>query len=88
MYIGYNVSKINNLMDEIVEQHNLVCSNVSMKWSILKAVLRKEWVGPDEFDFEKRMIERINKLLESTETLAKNSVDVMYEWIYWCWCYY
>lgn len=79
MYIGYNVSKINSLMDDIAIKYNTVCADIRTQWAVLKNVLRKEWIGPDEIDFEKRLIERLNKLIESTEILARNSVDVMYE---------
>ena len=79
MYIGYNIQKANEAMTNINDAYVSVCKKVVSQWEELKAILRKEWVGADEQDFEKQLLERIKNMLSSSRTLTSNTVDVLYE---------
>jgi len=79
MYIGYNVLKINEVMKDIVASYLEITRYINSSWLDLRTELRTQWVGPDEQDFEKNFIKRLNDLINSSEQLARNSVDIMYE---------
>lgn len=78
MYIGYNVNKINEVMQEV----NAACVSFSSKvggsFEAVKAVMRREWIGPDQQDFEEELIKRLNKLLENTKLLSINTNENIY----------
>ena len=78
MYIGYNVNKINAVMDDVSSACVSFSSKVGSSFEAVKSVMRREWVGPDQQDFEEELIKRLNKLLENTKALANNTSDNLY----------
>lgn len=79
MFIGYNIQKANEAMASVNDAYVSVSKKVVNEWNEVKGVLRKEWVGADEQDFEKLVQERVQTMLESSRTLTSNTVDSLYE---------
>lgn len=76
MYIGYNIKKINEVMEGIRDAYAEATKKVDEMYNHwFQPSLRQHWVGPDEQDFEKKFVERLNNLLRETDNLAKNAID-------------
>lgn len=84
MYIGYNIDKINDLQEQIIEAGRSATKELISEFGTLKAVLRANWVGYDEQDFEKKMVGRINTLSLEIKKMVWSSVGVIrdlgYSW--------
>ena len=59
--VGYNATRINLLMHEIASSYEMLGQSVIKNYEALKPVLRREWVGEDELDFEKKLVECISQ---------------------------
>ena len=78
MYIGYNVNKINEVMQDVNAACVSFSSKVGNSFESVKSSMRREWIGPDQQDFEEELIKRLNKLLENTKALAINTNQNLY----------
>lgn len=79
MYIGYNIKKINEVMEGISTAYSESTKKVEEMYNQwFQPSLRQHWIGPDEQDFEKKFVDRLNELLTNSEILAKNAIDTMY----------
>lgn len=79
MYIGFNLQKADEMIEKIVEEYNNMGIYTKEQWLPLKETLRREWVGPDELNFEKKLVERINKLYVESYKLAQKCTDTLAE---------
>ena len=50
--IGYNVEKINELMNSLLGSYLDLAETISSGWPALSAKMEAEWIGPDEVDYE------------------------------------
>lgn len=75
--IGYNVSKANELMNEIAKAYDELGIYTEKEWDNVIRVLQKNWVGEDEQDFEKKLADRICNLYENASNLAEHCVDTI-----------
>ena len=62
MYIGYNVNKINEVMQDVNTACVSFSSKVGSSFEAVKAAMRREWIGPDQQDFEEELITNISRL--------------------------
>ena len=85
MYIGFNIKKADEMIEKIKEEYNNLGIYTSEQWGPLKSTLRKEWVGPDELDFEKKLVERICALYVQAHGLAQKCTmtlaDLSCQWV-------
>lgn len=77
MYIGFNLKKADEMIEKVVEEYNNLGIYTKDQWMPLKETLRKEWIGPDELDFEKKLVERICKLYVESYKLAKKCTETL-----------
>lgn len=63
--IGYNVEKINVLMQTIVEKYKSIGEKMAEGWPTLSSTMEKEWVGPDEVSYETELAKNIVHLYVS-----------------------
>ncbi len=75
--IGYNVSKANELMNEIAKAYENLGIYTEKEWDNVIRVLQANWVGEDEQDFEKKLADRICNLYENASNLARGCVDTI-----------
>ncbi|MBR6516465.1 MAG: hypothetical protein IKT40_06370 [Bacilli bacterium] len=79
MYIGYNIKKINEVMESISSAYAESTKKVKEMYETwFQPSLRQHWVGPDEQNFEKKFVDRLNELLTNSETLATNAIETVY----------
>lgn len=79
MYIGFNLKKADEMIERVVEEYNNLGIYTSEQWLPLKETLRKEWVGPDEQNFEKNFVKRICELYVTSYNLASNCTKTLAE---------
>ena len=72
MNIGYNAKNANDLLETICNGYDGLGSKIQNSWPSVKQILTTEWVGPDEQDFEKKFVEKINNLYLASYELASN----------------
>ena len=75
--IGYNGQKINELMEAISTAYTNLAAKVTSNYETLKPVLRAEWVGEDELDFEKNLVNRLNELYYNAGYLSQAAVNAI-----------
>lgn len=76
--IGYNAAKINTLMGSISDAYVALASKVKTNYETLKPVLRKEWVGEDELDFEQKLVTRLNNMYYNAGLLSQAAINAIY----------
>jgi len=76
--IGYNAAKVNALMAQIDASYKALASKVRHNYQNLKPVLRREWVGEDELDFEKKLVDRLNTLYYNAGLLSQAGINAIY----------
>lgn len=85
MYIGYNIEKINNVMNGIRKAYLNANSYIVEEFPHLKSVFRTHWIGYDEYDFETNLVGRLNMLIgkgfELCETTLKTLRELALAWI-------
>lgn len=81
--IGYNVSKINELMTTLANNYKSMGEKMAEGWPALSTTLEKEWIGPDEVSYETELAKNIcnlyanctdviNQLINSIKVLGEN----------------
>lgn len=78
--IGYNVEKINELAEMLINNYKTIGEKMAEGWPNLSSTMEKEWVGPDEVSYEKELATNICKLYEScTETVVQmvQNIDIL-----------
>lgn len=73
--IGYNVEKINELAEMLINNYKTIGEKMAEGWPNLSATMEKEWVGPDEVSYEKELAANICKLYESCTTTVVQMVQ-------------
>lgn len=69
MELGYNVSKINQLMKDITNNCKQVRSSMASGWPDVQTTLQTEWIGADEQAYEKQLSARV---IELWQCIQKN----------------
>ena len=80
--IGYNVSKINELLAVLAKNYSLIGEKMAEGWAPLSSTMEKEWIGTDEVSYETELAKNICELYANcTETVTQmiNSVKVLGE---------
>ena len=78
MYRGYNPEAVNKVMTEMANAYSMAVKKVRETFDeSLKPVLRAQWIGPDEQDFEMNLIKRINTMFMSSQELTKNAIQTI-----------
>lgn len=75
--IGYNAVKINTLMSNFGTAYTRLGQELTKNYETLKPILRKEWVGEDELDFEKKLVERLNNLYYNAGLLTQAGINLV-----------
>ena len=75
--IGYNIKKVEELMGEMATAYKDYGSFINQQWAQVQNTLRTNWIGEDELDYEKRLVERLCNLYANSYELAKTSIDVL-----------
>ncbi|CCY47215.1 unknown [Firmicutes bacterium CAG:822] len=82
--IGYNVTKINELMKELADAYNRCGNTISEGWPAVSQTMQQYWVGEDEQSYEKafckRMCEMYVNACEIVKNLTKNLKGLGTEW--------
>lgn len=82
--IGYNVAKINEMLENIKESYASIKGAITNNWPALSNTLGTEWIGPDEVAFEKELAKRVNKLYsecaETINTTIDNVMNIGQKW--------
>ena len=82
--IGYNVEKIQNLMESIKKSYDDIETAMSTPWPNLSALMRREWIGPDEYANEKTLANTLDELYqacaEAIEGVAGNIFSLGEAW--------
>ena len=73
--IGYNISKIEELMQEIANSYSKLGEKMAGGWSTLSATMEREWVGPDEVSYEKTLATDICNLYTSCQEAVTTMVN-------------
>lgn len=68
--VGYSIEEGKKLQHSIDDAFNSVKEKISSPWSELQATLRAEWVGEDEFSYEKEFVKKINSLYGSAKWVS------------------
>lgn len=76
-YIGYNVNKANELMNNIAEAYKNMGIYTRDQWEGVYKTLQSNWVGEDEQDFETKLAQRICDLYINAYNLAQSSIDTI-----------
>ncbi len=76
-YIGYNVSKANELMNRIAEAYKNMGIYTQQQWEPVYKTLQAHWIGEDEQDYEARLADRICTLYNNAYNLAQSSLDTI-----------
>lgn len=76
-YIGYNVKKANELMQNIANAYKDLGIYTPQQWEDVYKTLQREWVGEDEQDFETELADRICKLYNNAYNLVQGSLDTI-----------
>ncbi len=76
MFIGFNVDKANAAMQGVSDAYNSVTNTIKQGWEDVVAVLRAEWVGKDEQEFELKLRDRLFSLGRSLQSLSYDTVEV------------
>jgi hypothetical protein len=63
--IGYNVGKINALLETLVSSYTIIGRTIGNEWTEVSGILRKNWVGPDEIAYEKDLAGSIKRLFDT-----------------------
>ena len=72
--IGYNVQKAQELMDQIAATYNKMASTIGGNWISLEAIMKKEWVGPDEVAMQNEIAGRLIQLHKDCHVTVKQVV--------------
>ena len=82
--IGYNVTKINELMKELAEAYNRCGNTISEGWPAVSQTMQQYWVGEDEQSYEdtfcKRMCEMYVSACNIVKDLTTNLKNLGTEW--------
>lgn len=75
--IGYNVKKAEELMKSLEKSYKEIKVYTQDEWETLYKVMRDNWVGEDEQDFEQQFVRRICKLYVDAANLVKSAVETV-----------
>lgn len=82
--IGYNVAKIQDLMDDVAATYNSMADMVGTRWKLLESTMQKEWIGPDEVAMQNEIAGRLIQLHKdcrvTVEQIVKNVCEIEKGW--------
>lgn len=76
--IGYNLSKIQDAMDDIKENYDKIGRNITKDWADVVGIMQSNWVGEDEQNYEATLAKKINSLYEFAAVLANAGMETLY----------
>ena len=76
--IGYNLREAQKVLDKIYQDYNSLDKTIVSSWEQLKRLLRREWIGYDEEDYEKKFAKRLIDLSSTTSEMANSSMETIY----------
>lgn len=74
MALGYNVKKADSITTEIARCYKDFGARIKDEWEAVQSKMQLEWIGPDQQDFEKHFVKRVNDMYLTTYDLAKNAI--------------
>lgn len=76
--IGFDLAKADKLVETIGKTWKKLILYQKDEWKDLRKILRNEWIGPDEQQFEQTFVTRIKELYElSGKTVANTAAAVL-----------
>lgn len=82
--IGYNVTRINELMKELADAYNRCGNTISEGWPAVSQTMQQYWIGEDEQSYEdtfcKRMCEMYVSACNIVKDLTTNLKNLGTEW--------
>ena len=82
--IGYNVTRINELMKELADAYNRCGNTISEGWPAVSQTMQQYWIGEDEQSYEdtfcKRMCEMCVSACNIVKDLTTNLKNLGTEW--------
>lgn len=73
--IGYNISKIEELMQDIATSYEKLGEKMADGWSTLSSTMEREWVGPDEVSYETTLAKDICTLYTNCQEAVTTMVN-------------
>ena len=70
--IGYNVTKINELMKDLAEAYNNCGNTISEGWPAVSQTMQQYWIGEDEQSYEDTFCKRMCEMYVSACNIVKN----------------
>ena len=75
--VGYNLNEAQKVIDKVLENYKALDKTIVSNWENLKSLLRREWIGYDEEDFEKKFAKRLIDLSTATSAVANSSMETI-----------
>ena len=75
--VGFNTSKVQTLINNIVDIHTDLKTTITSEWGTVKSTLQKEWVGEDEQRYEEILIRRICGLYSASYVVVRECAGAM-----------
>lgn len=75
--VGYNVSKANELMQDINSAFKNLEGKIYANWPTVRNELQTEWVGEDEQDFETKFAQTICNMYVNAGNVAQYAVNII-----------
>ncbi len=76
--IGYNVEKINELMNTLAANYKALAQTISSGWPALSAKMEAEWIGPDEVSYETTLAKGIVSIYNACQKNVSDMIDNMF----------
>ena len=77
--VGYNLAEAQKVINKVLENYNNLDKTIVSNWENLKSLLRREWIGYDEEDFEKKFAKRLIDLSTATSAVANSSMETIFQ---------
>ena len=75
--IGYNVKKAEELMGSIATAYTTLGTTITEQWPTVSNVLRTNWVGEDELNYEENVVKRINEMYKNAYVLSSIAIGTI-----------
>lgn len=83
--VGFNITKINDLLKEVAQSYNQIGEAICNDWSAFDNIIRTNWIGPDEVSNENELIDNIyylyEKCREGIDDIITQIVNIGDYWI-------
>ena len=83
--VGFNITKINDLLEKVAKSYNQIGEAICNDWSAFDNIIRTNWIGPDEVSNENELIDNIyylyEKCREGIDDIITQIVNIGDYWI-------